>query len=119
MEFDCYMRIGFGYRAEAEEHHNAALASARKRKPGLIPNILNLPVADPRELEKRGNEIPDDELMKTWTITTDPEEVIKKAERAISLGFNEIQFHSASPSEEKFLEMCSSNVPPDLTETYS
>jgi len=101
------------------EDHDAALASARRWKSGLIPNILNLPIADPRELEKRGKEVSDDELMKTWTITTEPEEVIKKAQRAISLGFNEIQFHSASPSEQDFLEMCNSHVLPYLRETYS
>jgi len=46
------------------------------------------------------------ELANAWTITTNPEDVIKKAESAISLGYNEVQFHSASPSEEDFLNVC-------------
>jgi len=96
------------------EDYNAALTSAREWKSALIPNILNLSIADPRELEKRGNQISDSELTEAWTITTGPEEIIKKVERAISLGFNEIQFHSSSPSEEKFLDMCAKDVLPYL-----
>ena len=99
--------------------YDAALASARKWKSVLIPNILNLPVADPRELEKRGNEIPDEELEKSWTITTNPEDVIKKAERAIALGYNEIELHSSSPSEEEFINMCGEEVLPHLKNVHS
>jgi coenzyme F420-dependent glucose-6-phosphate dehydrogenase len=98
------------------QDYQEALASARKWKTVLIPNILNLPIDDPRELERQGNAIPDEELEKAWTITTDPEAVIKKAEDAITLGYNEIQLHSASPSEEKFLNMCNKHVLPYLKE---
>jgi coenzyme F420-dependent glucose-6-phosphate dehydrogenase len=100
------------------QDYEEALASARRWKSGLIPNILNLPIHDPRELERRGNQISDEELSKVWTITTDPQDVIKKAEDALSLGFNEIQFHSASPSEEIFLNMCSKDVLPYLKEKF-
>lgn len=92
------------------------MASARKWKPVLIPNILNLPIDDPRELERQGNAVSDEELEKAWTITTDPEDIIKKAEDAISLGYNEIQLHSASPSEENFLDICNKQVLPYLKE---
>ena len=100
------------------EDYDEALASARRWKSGLIPNILNLSIHDPRELERLGNEIPDEELTKVWTITTDPEPIIKKAEESISLGYDEIQFHSASPSEENFLNMCSKDVLPHLKQIF-
>jgi len=96
------------------EDYDAALASAGRWKPALIPDILNLPVADPRELERRGKQVSDEELKRTWTITTDAGDILRKAERAVALGFNEIQFHSASPSEEEFLEMCSKDILPHL-----
>lgn len=99
--------------------YDDALASARRWKSVLIPNILNLPIADPRELERLGNKISDAELAKAWTITTSPEEVIKKAESAINLGYNEIQFHSASPSEEDFLNMCQEEVLLPLKQKYA
>lgn len=100
------------------QNYDEALASARKWKSGLIPNILNLPIHDPRELEKQGNEISDDELAKVWTITTETEPIIKKAKEAISLGYDEIQLHSASPSEENFLQMCNRDVLPQLKEEF-
>lgn len=108
------VELFFSYSQNCDE----ALASARKWKSSLIPNILNLPIHDPRELERQGNEISDDELAKVWTIATDAEPIIKKAEAAISLGYNEIQLHSASPSEENFLNMCSKDVLPHLRQEF-
>jgi alkanesulfonate monooxygenase SsuD/methylene tetrahydromethanopterin reductase-like flavin-dependent oxidoreductase (luciferase family) len=101
------------------KNYDDALASARRWKSALIPNILNLPIADPRELELRGKQISDKDLAKEWTITTDPEDIVKKADDAIGLGFNEIQFHSASPSEEDFLNMCHGNVLPPLKQKFA
>lgn len=98
------------------KNYDEALASARRWKSALIPNILNLPIADPRELEQRGNEISDSELAKVWTITTDPEDIVKKVQSATDLGYDEIQLHSASPSEEEFLEMCDKELLPHLKE---
>jgi len=100
------------------DDYGRAMDSASRWKSVLIPNILNLPIADPRELERQGNQFSDDELAKVWTITTDPEDIIKKAEYAISLGYNEIQFHSASPSEEDFLNMCHTSVLPYLKQKF-
>lgn len=48
----------------------------------------------------------------------DAEPIIKKAEAAISLGYNEIQLHSASPSEENFLNMCNKDVLPHLKQEF-
>jgi coenzyme F420-dependent glucose-6-phosphate dehydrogenase len=101
------------------QNYDEALASARKWKSGLIPNILNLPIYDPRELERQGNEISDDELAKVWTITTEAEPIIKKAKEAIALGYDEIQLHSASPSEENFLQMCNRDVLPQLKQEFT
>jgi hypothetical protein len=77
---------------------------------------LNLPTADPRELERLGNEVPDSELARVWTITTNPEDIVKKVQSAVNLGYDEIQLHSASPSEEVFLEMCDKELLPSLKE---
>lgn len=96
------------------KNYEAALSSTRRWKSALIPNILNLPIADPRELERRGNQISDAALEKAWTITTDPEGIIKKVQDAISLGYNEIQLHSTSPSEEDFIAMCERELLPQL-----
>jgi len=101
-----------------DKDYDRALASTRKWKSGLIPNVFNLPIYDPRELERLGNEAKDSELGKTWTIATSAEQLIKKAESAMSIGFNEIQYHSSSPSEEEFIRVCSKDVLPYLKSTY-
>lgn len=99
-----------------DKNYDNALKSAGKWKSGLIPNVFNLPIYDPRELEKRGNLHSDSEIEKVWTIATSGEELLKLAEEAIQLGFNEIQFHSASPNEERFLDLCAKEVLPHLKE---
>lgn len=96
------------------KNYDDALKSAKRWKSGLIPNILNLPIADPRELERRGNQIPDSQLANAWTVTTEPEDIIKKVEAAISLGYDEVQLHSASPSEEEFIAMAQKDILPHL-----
>ena len=101
------------------QDYQAALASARRWKSGLIHNVLDLAIHDPRELERRGNLISDEELEKVWTITTDADAVIKKVEKSISLGYNEIELHSASPSEETFLQMCNEEVLPYFKQNLS
>jgi len=101
-----------------DKDHERALSAARRWKTVLIPNILNLPIHDPRELERLGSKISDAELTNMITITTNAEDLIKKAETVISLGINEIQFHNAGPSEEEFLEVCSKEVLPYLKQQH-
>jgi len=101
-----------------DKDYHRALKSAGKWKSGLIPNVFNLPIYDPRELERLGNQHTDSEIAEVWTIATSAEGLIKKAEQAIRIGFNEVQFHSASPSEEEFLDLCGTEVLPYLKETY-
>jgi len=98
--------------------YDRALASTRKWKSGLIHNAFSLPVYDPRELERLGENESDSELAKIWTIATSAEQLIKKAESAIAYGFNEVQFHSSSPSEEEFIEVCGKDVLPYLRSTH-
>ena len=98
--------------------YDRALASTRKWKSGLIHNAFSLPVYDPRELERLGENESDSELAKIWTIATSAEQLIKKAESAIAYGFNEVQFHSSSPSEEEFIEVCGKEVLPHLRSTH-
>jgi coenzyme F420-dependent glucose-6-phosphate dehydrogenase len=101
-----------------DKDYAKALSSTRRWKPVLIPDVLNQTIYDPRQLERYGTEIDDSEIEKTWMIVTDAEQLIKKAESVLSLGFNEVQFHSSSPSEEEFMRVCSKEVLPYLKSTY-
>lgn len=101
-----------------DRDYEQALGSIRKWKFMLIPNILSLRIHDPRELERRGQEDPDSELTNSWTIATSGEDLIRKAEEAIAVGFNEIEFHSSSPSEQEFIGVCGKEVLPYLREKH-
>jgi coenzyme F420-dependent glucose-6-phosphate dehydrogenase len=61
-------------------------------------------VADPREIERQGREVPLSELDEWGLITTDIEEVLAEIERHEAAGFNEIEFLSSSPDQEAFIE---------------
>jgi coenzyme F420-dependent glucose-6-phosphate dehydrogenase len=101
-----------------DKDYSKALSSTRKWKPVLIPHVINQPIYDPRQLESYGSKIDDSEIEKTWAIVTSAEQLIKKVESVISIGFNEVQFHSSSPSEEEFMRVCSKEVLPYLKSTY-
>jgi len=101
-----------------DKDYSKALSSPLRWKPVLIPNVLNQPICDPRQLEHLGSQIDDSEIKKTWTIATDAEQLINKAESVISIGCNEVQFHSFSPSEDEFMRVCSEEVLPYLKSTY-
>jgi len=62
-------------------------------------------IYDPRELEEKAKNI-DVKQLTTYQVNvcTSVDEVIKAAEKYIDYGFNEIQLHSCSPDEEKFLD---------------
>jgi coenzyme F420-dependent glucose-6-phosphate dehydrogenase len=98
--------------------YDEAVKAARKWKSGLIPDVFNSRIYDPRELEKRGSRYPDSELAKAWTAVTSKEEIVKIADDAIAMGFNEIEFHCASADEEGFLEVCRKDVLPYLVAEY-
>jgi coenzyme F420-dependent glucose-6-phosphate dehydrogenase len=98
-----------------DEDYEKAQGSCRCWMPNEVPNVISLPISDPRELEelgKRGGDI------RAWHITTNPEEHIKLIEDHIRLGFNRIQLHSSSPDEAKFIERYGKEVLPHIKERY-
>ncbi|MEK6977453.1 MAG: TIGR03557 family F420-dependent LLM class oxidoreductase [Candidatus Hydrothermarchaeota archaeon] len=101
-----------------DEDYDRAARSIRPWASTAIPNVLNMPVYDPRELERKGTDVPKEELLKGWWVTTDPEEHIEKIGRFIRLGFNRVQLHSSSPDEEKFIAVYGKQVLPYLREEF-
>jgi coenzyme F420-dependent glucose-6-phosphate dehydrogenase len=61
-------------------------------------------VADPREIERQGREVPLSEMDEWGLITTDIEEVLAVRDRHREAGFDEIEFLSSSPDQEAFIE---------------
>jgi len=98
-----------------DEDYEAAERSCRCWMSSEVPNIISLPISDPRELEglgkRKGN-------ISAWHITTNPEDHITMIEEHIKLGFNRIQLHSSSPDEAKFIERYGREVLPYFKENY-
>ncbi|MGQ9513692.1 MAG: TIGR03557 family F420-dependent LLM class oxidoreductase [Thermoproteota archaeon] len=98
-----------------DEDYEKAEKSCRCWMPNEVPNIISLPISDPRRLEELGKERG---AIRAWHITTDPEEHIKVIEDHIKLGFNRIQLNSSSPDEKKFITRYGKEVLPYLKEKY-
>jgi len=95
------------------EDHESAMASTRQWKAGLLPNLFEDPIADPRIIEKLGLEnVSDKSLEEVYVISTNPEDHIKKIEEAFDTGFNHVCLFSSSPNEEETIEMYSKKVLP-------
>lgn len=102
-----------------DHDYDKALQHISRWKTVLIPGVLNSSIYDPRELEEKAKSV-DVSLMTNVqaTICTSSEDVVKAAEKYIKLGFNEIQLHSCSPSEDQFLDEFGTKGLPYLMDTY-
>lgn len=60
-------------------------------------------VYDPREIERRGRELSREEWTDWGLITDDPVDVRETVERHREAGFDEIEFLSSSPNQQRFL----------------
>lgn len=85
------------------EDYDEALAAVQRWGATEIPGIFNREIYDPRELEELARSVPPEELLKTWHVVTDPEELVKPLEDYARLGFREIYLHSSSPDEDRTL----------------
>ncbi|MFQ5761851.1 MAG: TIGR03557 family F420-dependent LLM class oxidoreductase [Candidatus Bathyarchaeia archaeon] len=87
-----------------DEDRDKALNAIRIWGGASVPGILNMPISDPRELEKAGNDLDIDTVAKRWLITADLDEVVKKIEELLRIGFTRIDIHSGSPNEKEFID---------------
>ncbi|MEM0121473.1 MAG: TIGR03557 family F420-dependent LLM class oxidoreductase [Thermoprotei archaeon] len=102
-----------------DEDYEKALNWVSKWKTVLIPNVLLSQTYDPRELEEEAKGIDARKLTEYQVnVCTSVEDVIKAAEKYVAYGFNEIQLHSCSPDETKFLTDIGSKGLPYLKQQY-
>jgi coenzyme F420-dependent glucose-6-phosphate dehydrogenase len=93
--------------------YESAIASTRRWKAGLLPNLFEDPIADPRTIERLGlDNVPDKALDEIYVISTNPEDHIKRIEEAFACGFDHICLFSSSPDEERTIEMYSKRILP-------
>jgi coenzyme F420-dependent glucose-6-phosphate dehydrogenase len=72
-------------------------------------------IRDPKEIEERANkEVDMQELMKEWTISTDPDEHAKKLSELFQNGATEVHIHSGQQDQRRVIEFYGSEVLPRL-----
>ncbi|MBO3803893.1 MAG: TIGR03557 family F420-dependent LLM class oxidoreductase [Candidatus Brockarchaeota archaeon] len=98
-----------------DEDYEKAEKSCRCWMANEVPNVISLPISDPRKLEELGKR---EGGIKAWHVTTDPEEHVKLIEEHIKLGFTRIQLNSSSPDEKKFIARYGKEVLPYFKEEY-
>lgn len=67
-------------------------------------------IADPREIEAAGREIPIEEMADEFLVTDDPADLREKLDKLEAAGFDEVELLSSSPDQEQFVEMMESEI---------
>jgi coenzyme F420-dependent glucose-6-phosphate dehydrogenase len=57
-------------------------------------------------------------IKETWLITSDSDDIYKSLGEFLKLGFDRVYIHSASPNEEKFLNLLGREILPWMREYY-
>jgi alkanesulfonate monooxygenase SsuD/methylene tetrahydromethanopterin reductase-like flavin-dependent oxidoreductase (luciferase family) len=71
-------------------------------------------IPDPRDIEEEGRKMPLEEMTDTWLVSTDPGDVRRELEACEEAGFDEVEIHSASPDQRRFVEMMAEEVLPNF-----
>ncbi|MEM2035962.1 MAG: hypothetical protein QXG21_00230, partial [Candidatus Caldarchaeum sp.] len=83
-----------------------------------IPRDKREQISDPRVLEAMVGEVERQKIKETWLITTDVDDIFKALANFLRLGFDRVYIHSASPNEERFLNLLGRDILPWMREFY-
>lgn len=106
------------FKVAYDSDYDRALKSAMFWAPSAIPRKKREQVSDPRELEAMVGPEERAKIKESWLITTDSDEIIKRVGEFLKIGFERVYIHSASPSEEKFLNLLGRDILPWMREYY-
>ena len=98
--------------------YNRALKSAMFWATTAIPREKREHVWDPRELEALVGPEEEKKIKESWLITTDSDDIIKRLGEFLKMGFDRVYIHSASPIEERFLNLLGREILPWMREYY-
>jgi coenzyme F420-dependent glucose-6-phosphate dehydrogenase len=98
--------------------YKRALKSAMFWATTAIPREKRENVWDPRELEALVGPEEEKEIKESWLITTDSDDIIKRLGEFLKMGFDRVYIHSASPIEERFLNLLGREILPWMREYY-
>ena len=98
--------------------YSRALKSAMFWATSAIPREKREHVWDPRELEALVGPEEEKKIEESWLITTDSDDIIKRLGDFLKMGFDRVYIHSASPIEERFLNLLGREILPWMREYY-
>lgn len=96
------------------ETEAAALEPAITWRDTLLEDVWASDSADPRELQRMGEDVPPERVRDAFVVTTDPQDLIDVTETYVDLGFDEVVFQSSSPDQERFCEVMAEDVMPSF-----
>ncbi len=76
------------------------------------PEGVRESISDPRQLEANVGPQTLEGIKKTWLITDDSDDIIKRLGEFLKMGFNRVYIHSASPNEHRFLHLVGRDILP-------
>lgn len=106
------------FKVSYDVNYEKALKSAMFWASTAIPRERREHTWDPRELEAAVGEEEKAKIKDTWLITTDSDDIIKRIGEFLKMGFDRAYIHSASPNEERFLNLLGRDILPWMREYY-
>ena len=95
-----------------DEEKDKALESIRFWRGSIIKSFFEVYCHDPRRIEENAQIIGDYTLENMALVISNTEEVIKKLQKYVQLGFTEIVVVSSSPDRKKLVKLLAHQISP-------
>lgn len=95
-----------------DEDYDTAVKAVRKWRATILNEMYATNISDPREIEKRGDVVTDEELTKVFPVATDEHEFIKRIEQYFDCGIDHVYLQLNSFDDEKAIDLFSKKVLP-------
>jgi coenzyme F420-dependent glucose-6-phosphate dehydrogenase len=94
-----------------------ALADTRIWAALALPGEEKVRIHDPREMEKKAEEVAD-QAHRRWLVSSDPEEHVEQVGHYIELGFTHLIFHAPGDDQSRFLQLYAREILPRLRKRW-
>jgi len=94
-----------------------ALADTRIWAALALPGEEKVRIHDPREMEKKAEEVAD-QAHRRWLVSSDPEEHVEQVGHYIELGFTHLIFHAPGDDQSRFLRLYAQEILPRLRKRW-
>ena len=94
-----------------------ALADTRIWAALALPAEEKVRIHDPREMERKAEEIAD-QAHRRWLVSSDPEEHVEQVGHYIELGFTHLIFHAPGDDQSRFLQLYAREILPRLRKRW-